>query len=63
MDGGIVKRKLIDRFHEYGLELTFREIDTRDKRVEIEFLDILHCSDEKSPHGFKFKKIYKTHGD
>ena len=52
-----VKELLCDRFNEYGLELTFREMKTGAADAKIEFLDVLHCADTKATKGF-FTKDY-----
>ena len=57
--GNIIKTQLIRIFKDHNLELTFREIDTRDRNVQVEFLDVLHMTDKCSNGGFRFKNFVK----
>ena len=54
-----VKNALTTNFERYGLELTYREISTKKDDQEIEFLDVLHVSDEKATNGFYTKDYVK----
>ena len=39
-----INNRLIEEFRKYGLELTFREMATKEINTQVEFLDVLHCS-------------------
>ena len=47
-----IKGLLKNRFSEFGLQLTFREIETTMKGASLEFLDVLHEVNPKAPRGF-----------
>ena len=58
-EGQIIINALTRSFQQHDLEITFRQMDTRQPNDEIEFLDVLHVSDHTSTWGFKTKKIIK----
>ena len=47
-----IKQKLLQKFANYGLDLTFRDMDTTNENGQVEFLDVLHCCDSKAPRKF-----------
>ena len=55
----LIKEDLTKIFKNNQLELTFRQINTDEKGTEIEFLDVLHCTDDSSTWGFKLKNFVK----
>ena len=50
---------LTDKFNLYNLDLTFREINTKDHNAELEFLDVLHVTDPNAMGGFYTKDFIK----
>ena len=48
-----------ETFAIYNLDLTFREINTGQRNKELEFLDVLHCTDTQVLKGFKTKNFIK----
>ena len=54
-----IKKALVKNFKDYELDLTFREVSTGGYEQQVEFLDVLHVTDENSPHGFYTKDFIK----
>ena len=54
-----LKIKLIEEFGKYNLELTFREISTKNENEQVEFLDVLHYTDRSTTKGFSIKDFIK----
>lgn len=55
----IIQDTLLEKFGEEGLELTFRIISTKEENKQLEFLDILHCTNKKEEFGFIIKNYIK----
>ena len=51
-DAVILKDNLTEGFSRFGLELTFREMKTSRPNDEVEFLDVLHKSNDSYQNNF-----------
>ena len=58
-DAEYIKNKLLTEFSKQELKLTFREINTEESDGKLEFLDVLHCIDDKFTNGFKTRNFIK----
>ena len=58
-DSDEIKSELTRNFGKYDLQLTFREVSTSEDGKEVEFLDVLHCTNHLAEKGFVVKDFVK----
>ena len=54
-----IKDALTNKFQEYNLELSFKEISTTNQQDKLEFLDVMHVITSEGKGGFKIKDFVK----
>ena len=58
-DSEIIKSMLTQKFEKYDLQLTYREISTRNEGKNVEFLDVNHCTNNKIRGNFLITDFVK----
>ena len=58
-DSDEIKSELTRNFGKYDLQLTFREVSTSEDGKEVEFLDVLHCTNHLAEKGFVVRDFVK----
>ena len=58
-DRTFINEELVKKFKRFGLELTFRMMDTKEENGKVEFLDVWHCSNKDGRKNFITRDFVK----